>query len=129
MSVFKILSKFIDFRMGLLGAIFMGVLVFCINYLKTEYLWGSTTAMIKQAAFTLILGGIFMKGCENIATHVPNRILAIILAVVIPSSISISLTWLVHNLKGTPEPLESTLPTVFLIIPATIVWSLMKRRS
>ena len=69
-----------------------------------------------------------MKGCENIAVNIPNRILAIILAVVIPSSISISLTWLVHNLKGTPEPLESTLPTVFLIIPATIVWSLMKRR-
>jgi hypothetical protein len=33
-----------------------------------------------------------------------------------------------HNLKGTPKPLESTIPTT-IIIPATAIWGFKKRKE
>ena len=34
----------------------------------------------------------------------------------------------VHSLKGTPLPLESTIPTAVFVIPSTLIWALMKRK-
>lgn len=75
-----------------------------------------------------MLGGIFMKGCENLATKIKNRTLAIVASVIIPSALILLLTYTIHNFKGTPKPLESTIPTI-LIIPATAVWGYWKRKQ
>jgi hypothetical protein len=69
-----------------------------------------------------------MKGCENLATKIKKRTLAIVASVVIPSALTLSLTFTMHNFKGTPKPLESTIPTL-LIIPATAVWGYRKRTN
>jgi hypothetical protein len=69
-----------------------------------------------------------MKGCENLATKIKKRTLAIVAAVVIPSAFTLILTFTLHNFKGTPKPLESTIPTL-LIIPATAVWGFKKRNQ
>jgi hypothetical protein len=69
-----------------------------------------------------------MKGCENLATKIKRRRLAIVAAVVIPSALTLMLTYGMHNFKGTPKPLESTIPTL-LIIPATAVWGWKKRTN
>lgn len=69
-----------------------------------------------------------MKGCELLATHVKVFILAIVLAVFIPSGITLILTYTVHTMKGTPKPLHSTIPTL-IIIPATAVWGYKKRKQ
>ena len=106
----------------------MGSAVFGINYFATIEFSGSVTAAIKQAAYTFLFGGIFMKACENLATKIESRKKAIIAAVIIPSAITLLLTFGVHSFKGTPKPLESTLPTL-LIIPATVVWSIRKRNQ
>jgi hypothetical protein len=53
--------------------------------------------------------------------------LAIVLAFFIPSFISLALTFGVHSLKGTPRPVESTIPTALLVVPSTLVWGFMKR--
>lgn len=123
----KISHKFIDYKIGFAGAVFLGGVVFCINYFTTYEITGSVTAALKQGGYTFLLGGIFMKGCENMATKIKGRTLAIVTAIIIPSVLTLILTYTMHNFKGTPKPLESTIPTV-LIIPATAVWSYRKRK-
>jgi hypothetical protein len=102
---------------------------FCclLKFDHEKQITGSLTAALKQGSYTFLLGGIFMKGCENLATNIRNRTLAIITSVVIPSALTLVLTYTMHNFKGTPKPLESTIPTV-LIIPATAVWGYRKRK-
>lgn len=121
-------SKFMDYKMGIYGAIVMGSIVFAINFNNPSGLFGAFTASLKQAAYTFLLGGIFIKGCEYLATRVKDFFLAIILAVVIPSAVTIFLTYNVHRLKGTPKPIQSTIPTL-IIIPATAVWGYKKRKQ
>ena len=122
-------SKFIDYKMGLYGAIVMGTIVFVINYYGILDLQAASTAALKQAAYTFMFGGLIMRGCELLATRIDKKILAMVAAVLVPSLISIGLTYGVHSLKGTPKPIESTIPTAILVIPSTAVWGFMKRKE
>lgn len=121
-------SRYIDYKMAIAGSVVMGGIVFYINYFSTHDAFGSFTASSKQAAYTFFFGGFLMKGCESISKSFDNKYAAIALAVLIPSTITLILTFVMHNLKGTPKPLESTLPTL-IIIPATAIWGYMKRRE
>ncbi len=126
--VIKFGSRFIDYKMGMAGSVVMGGVVFCINFFSTQNISGSLTASLKQASYTFIFGGLLMKGCELIATRIKNKWLAISSSMLIPSTFTLLLTFFMHNLKGTPKPLESTLPTL-IIIPATAIWGYMKRKE
>ena len=121
-------SRYFDFKIGISGALVMGFAVFCINYYSTYLTSESLTAALKQGAYTFLFGGLLMKSCEYIATHIKTALWAIILAVCIPSVITLILTYSLHLMKGTPKPLESTIPTL-VIIPATAVWAIMNRRK
>jgi hypothetical protein len=121
--------RYIDYRMGLLGSIFMAVVVFLVNYFHHSPILGSLTAAIKQGLYTLMFGGFIMKGCENLAVKIPKRSAALIAATLIPSFIAITLTFIVHSLRGTPHPVESTLPTAFGIFPTTAIWGITKRKK
>lgn len=121
-------SHYIDYRMGIYGAIIMGVIVFFVNYTATD-LWGpSATAALKQGSYTFFFGGFIMKFCEYLATKIKHQSLALVAAVLIPTLIALTLTFGLHNLKGTPKPLASTLPTL-MIIPATAVVGFKKRKA
>ena len=104
-------SKFIDYKMGLYGAIVMGAIVFGINYYGIHELQAASTAALKQVVYTFLFGGIIMRSCEYLATAIKKPVLAIAAAIIIPSLISIGLTFGVHSLKGTPKPVESTIGT------------------
>ncbi len=121
-------SKFIDYRMGRYGAIVMATIVFSINYFSTYYLFWSIVAALKQGTYTFFFGGVIMKMSENLAVYIKKRTLALIAATVIPSAVSLSLTFGLHNLKGTPKPFESTIPTAIFVIPSTAVWGFMRRK-
>jgi uncharacterized protein YacL len=118
--------KFIDYKIGIAGAVVMGGIIFSINYSSTHQLTGSITAALKQGTYTFLFGGTFMKGCEYLATNIQKRTMAILVSALIPSVITLLLTYGMHTLKGTPKPLESTLPTL-IIIPATIIWGFNRR--
>lgn len=118
--------KFIDYRIGLAGAIVMGGIVFSINYFSTHQIAGSLTAALKQGTYTFIFGGTLMKLCEFLATTIKRPVRAVVASVVIPSTFTLLLTFAMHNLKGTPKPFESTIPTT-IIIPATAIWGYRKR--
>ena len=120
--------KYIDYRMGLYGAFVMATIVFIINYYGTQDTFGAATAALKQGTYTFFFGGIIMRMSERIATEVSKRMLALILACVVPSMVSLTLTFGMHNLKGTPKPLASTIPTAIFVIPSTLIWGLMSRK-
>lgn len=125
----KILSdKYFDFKIGVAGALFMGTIVFCINYFSTNLVLESLTASLKQGAYTFLFGGFLMKGCEYIAIIIKKRNLAIAMAIIIPTVVTLILTTVMHFLKGTPKPLASVIPTL-MIIPATAVWAVKKRKN
>ena len=122
-------KRFIDYKMGIMGGIVLGCIVFGINYHDTGRWYGALTAAIKQASYTFLFGGIIMRGCEYLATRIRKQTLALAAAVIIPSAISLGLTYGVHSMKGTPKPLESTIPTAVFIIPSTAVWGFRKRNQ
>jgi len=127
--------RYIDYRMGIIGCIVMAGLVFGINYSRTAQslgspdVLGSITAATKQGVFTFFFGGFIMRLSERLATEIQNQPLALISACILPSFVSLSLTFLVHSLKGTPEPLLSVIPTALLIIPGTAFWGFYQRRK
>lgn len=122
-------KKYIDYRMGVAGAIVMAGIVFYINYHGTQNTLGATTAALKQGTYTFFFGGVIMRMSELFATGVIKRSLALIAACIIPSIVSLILTFGVHSLKGTPKPIESTLPTAIFVIPSTLIWGFIKRRK
>jgi hypothetical protein len=121
-------GRYINYRMGIYGAIFMGVIVFIINYSATNQWLPSTTAALKQGSYTFFFGGFIMKFCEYLAINIKKQTIALLAAIIIPTSIALTLTFGLHNLKGTPRPLASTIPTL-LIIPATAVVGYQKRKK
>ncbi len=125
----KTKNRFFDFKIGLAGAIVMGIVVFSINYYGTKNLTGGITAALKQATYTFFFGGSIMKICENVAIGIKNKRNALIAAVIVPSTVSLLLTFGMHNLKGTPKPLASTIPTAIFVIPSTAVWGMRKRKQ
>lgn len=128
-KLLKIGSRFIDYKMGILGAIFLAVIVFIINYSNTHGLPGATTAALKQGAYTFLFGGVIMRGCEALATRIHRKSFALAMAVIIPSTIAICLTFGVHSMKGTPKPVASTIPTAVMVIPSTFIWGYRKRKQ
>jgi hypothetical protein len=121
-------GRFIDYRMGVMGGVVMGCIVFGINYDDTYDWHGALTASLKQGGYTFLFGGIIMRSCETLAVRIRTRSVALAAAVIIPSAVSILFTFGIHSMKGTPKPLESTIPTAILVIPSTAVWGFGKRK-
>ena len=119
-------NKLFDPKMGLAGALFLGTIVFFINF--DHGLLSGLVAALKQGFYTFFVGGLITRLCENIAT-ISKKITAVLLAVIIPSVIAIALTYLVHSIKGTPEPLNSTIPTMILAPLGFLWWALQKRKQ
>jgi hypothetical protein len=126
-AAWDFLKRHIDFGMAWKGALFLGVVVFGINYLE-HGAWAALPAALKQATYTYFVAGFITRLGENLAVRLEPAVLALFAAVVVPSTIAISLTFGLHSLRGTPEPLYSTLPTVVSAPPAFLVWAWLKRR-
>ncbi len=119
-------NKLFDPKMGLAGALFLGTIVFFINY--DHGILNGLIAASKQALYTFFVGGFITRLCENIAT-LKNSFYAIFLAVLIPSIIAITLTFILHSIKGTPEPFNSTIPTMILAPLGFLWWAMQKRKQ
>jgi len=120
-------NKYFDLKMGFAGAIVLGTIVFIINF--DHGIWPALTASSKQAAYTLLAGGIMMRLTENIASSFSKDWPAILLATLIPSLIAVTLTYGVHSLKGTPEPFNSTVPTIIMAPFGFLWWAIRKRKQ
>lgn len=124
----KSFFKYFDWKIGLAGGLVMGIIVFFINYHPTSDFLYSIIAALKQGIYTFFFGGMIMRMCELIALKIKPLYAAVFLAMLIPSFISLALTFGVHSMKGTPKPLESTIPTAIFVIPSTLIWGYLKRK-
>ncbi|MEJ2593563.1 MAG: hypothetical protein P8100_00185 [bacterium] len=120
-------NKYFDPKMGLAGALVMGSIVFFINW--DHGILSGITAASKQALYTFFAGGIMMRFTENIASYYKRNFTALFLAVFTPTFIAVTLTYLVHSMKGTPEPVNSTIPTLLLAPWGFLWWALRKRKQ
>ncbi len=120
-------SKFLDIRMGLLGALFMGMIVYFINC--DHGIFYGIIAASKQALYTFFFGALFVRMAENIAVQHEDRIKAVVSGGIIPAALTSILTYLLHAIKGTPEPFNSTIPTMVLSLLSFSIWSYLKHTS
>lgn len=121
-------TRYVDLKMAVLGAIALGGAVFAINYLDHGWV-GASTAAAKQALYTFFVGGFVTRTSERFATRGEHKWPAVGLGAVVSASIAVGLTFLLHSMRGTPEPVLSTLPTLLSAPPALIVWGLRKRAA
>jgi len=121
-------TRHVDPKMAVAGAAFLGGAVFAINYVEHGVL-GASTAAAKQALYTFFVGGFVTRTCERISVRGERRWLSVAAGVAAASAIAFALTFLLHSLRGTPEPLLSMIPTVLSAPPALAVWGLRKRRQ
>lgn len=114
------LSRYIDFRMAVIGSFLMGSAVWIVNIPHGPL--GAATAALKQATYTLFFAGLIMKACERLASRDGDPRASLAMSVTIPSMMAIGFTYLVHSLRGTPEPFFSTIPTMVLAPPSFFWW-------
>lgn len=121
------IKRFINVKFGLAGAIVMGSIVFFINL---DHGWEiSAIAGLKQFAYTFLFGGVIIKLLENIILKIDNKNLAVLYSVVTVSIVTIVLIFLVHSMKGTPEPFLSTLPTILMAPPGFLLLALKFKKD
>ena len=121
------MDKYINYSMAILGAVFLGVTVFIINYSH-----GVSIALIaaaKQATYTFFMAGFITRNSENLAVKLDNRALSLIMSITVSTLIAVGLTYLVHSLKGTPEPFNSTLPTLVISPLAFLIVGWRRQQS
>lgn len=114
-----VLDAHIDYRGAVIGATLLGSIVFWINHVHGAA--AAATAALKQATYTFFVAGFIVKNNERLARKREGAALALLVATSVSTCLAVGLTFLVHSLKGTPEPLASTLPTALLGPPGFLV--------
>lgn len=116
-----------DLQSAVLGALLMGSIVWWIN--ASHGALPATTAASKQAAYTFFMGGVIMRLATRLAERNGPRWLVVALATLIPTAVTVGATFFVHSLKGTPEPLASTVPVALLSPPVFAGWAVKTRKN
>jgi hypothetical protein len=106
--------------MACLGAVVSASIVAWINIDHGYAL--ALTAALKQAFYAFFATGLILQFCRWLAARPVLPLVAASTAVVIPLLITMSLLFVVHSLKGTPEPFYSIIPgTVLSLIGLTLI--------
>ena len=117
----------VDYGAAAAGATTLGTIVFALN--RSHGAASAATAALKQATYTFFVAGFIVRNNERLARKLTTPARSIALAVAVSSGLAIGLTFLVHSLKGTPEPVLSTLPTALLGPPSFLVLAWRARRA
>lgn len=116
----------VDYGAAVVGASALGAIVFALN--RSHGAAAAATAGLKQATYTFFVAGFIVKNNERLARKLVTPVISIALAAGVSSCLAIGLTFLVHSLKGTPEPVLSTLPTALMGPPSFLVLARRARR-
>ncbi len=111
------LGQYIDYQSAWIAALLLGSTVFIINYSHGPIAF---IAAGKQAIYTFFIAGFISRLASSLALKGENPFISIGFSTLISGSIAIGLTYTMHSLKGTPEPLYSTIPTLFFAIPGFV---------
>jgi len=127
MRIIRFFGQFIDYPTAIAGAVIMGIVVGMIN--SDHGFWPAFTAAAKQAVYTFLFGGILIKMLYSLVTKLDSTRLAVTVSTFTISILTITLVYLLHSIKGTPKPFESTLPTIFLAPPGFFALAWKKRKK
>ena len=122
----RFMDRHINYGMALAGAIFLGASVFLINLPE-----GASMALVaaaKQATYTFFAAGLITRNSERLALMLNNKWLSLLVSIVLSTGIAVGLTLLVHSLRGTAQPLPSTIPTMITAPLAFIIVGLQAQR-
>jgi hypothetical protein len=109
-----------DLPMACLGALVSGSLVGWINF--EHGILPALTAALKQAGYAFVATGLIIQFCRWLNRRQVSRLLAIGMAIILPLLLTMALLYVLHSLKGTPEPLPSIIPgTVLTLIGLLLV--------
>jgi len=120
-------ARYIDYSAAWKAALALGTIVWCINLSHGAI--AALPAALKQACYTFFVAGFIIRLCERIASTPSPAFISLTGATVVPSLIAIGLTFLVHSLRGTPEPFYSTVPTMILAPVSFFAWGYQSRKS
>ena len=121
----QFLDRHIDYPAAVIGALVLGSIVFFVNL---DHGWqGASVAAAKQATYTFFAGGYMVRLNERIALGLNPALLAVPAGMFCAGGLAVSLTYLVHSMRGTPEPFNSTLPTLVLATFGFIVLGIRAR--
>ena len=107
----KLLSVF-DIKAAVLGSFIMGIIVAWINLGH-----GGDAAIssgIRQAIYTFVVAGLSAQLCRNLINSSIHKTAAIVKAVLIPTILTVTLVYIMHSTRGTPEPFYSSIPVAIL---------------
>lgn len=107
--------------MACLGAFVSGTLVGWINLDHGGLL--AVTAALKQAAYAFVATGFIVQLCRWLHRRPLPPGMARMLALTLPLLLTMLLLYLLHSLKGTPEPLASIVPGSVLTLLGLILVS------
>jgi uncharacterized membrane protein len=113
--------SWVDVRTATAGALVMASAVFWVN--ADHGSAAAAVAAAKQATYTFFFAGLVTRNNERLARSGPAR-RAVPKAVLVSSAMAVTFTFLLHSLRGTPDPLQSTLVTVAAAPPgfAFLAW-------
>jgi hypothetical protein len=121
------LGRYLDIKSGLAGAALLASIVFCINY--SHGIGGASTAGAKQFVYTFFMGATIMRICTRLALRPGPDLPNLLVAIVVPTCVTVGATFLVHSLRGTPEPVLSTIPVALLSPPSFTFWARRTRSA
>ena len=121
------LDAHIDYGGAIMGATLLGVIVFWLNLPHGAA--RAAPAALKQATYTFFVAGFIVKNNERLARKWAAPAPSLLLATTVSSCLAVGLTFLVHSVKGTPEPALSTLPTALMGPPGFLVLGWRARRT
>jgi hypothetical protein len=114
--------------MSIAGAMFMGTAVDPIDGGHGHPGSGLPIAAAARANRISFIGGIVTKACEYPATTIELAPETRSADALLARALAIIASLLAHSLKGTPEPLLSTLPIVIFAPPSFLVVGILHRR-
>ena len=123
----RTLDANIDYGSAVMAAALLGAIVFWLN--RSHGAAGATPAALKQATYTFFVAGFIVKNNERLALRLTRPARSLLLAATVSSCLAVGLTFLVHSLKGTPEPVLSTMPTALIGPPAFLLLGWRARRK
>ena len=114
--------KHFDWRSGVIAGVVFALVVFAINVAATDPVnWlGSVTAGLKQFVYTVFVGSWLFGFAQWISRRFESTVVAITVSTIVCGSLASALILGMHSLRGTPEPLLSSLPSIIigiLILP------------
>lgn len=113
-------SPWFDLPMACLGAVVSGSLVGWINI--DHGLLPALIAALKQASYAFVATGLIVQLCRWLNRRPVPRVQAVGMAITLPLLLTMTMLYLLHSLKGTPEPVTSIIPgTVLTLIGLVLV--------